>query len=139
VAQLDRAQLLAVMAAGQALDDSRLSDGEGPAVGVFIGATTGLEAALLRNFRIQLPEYLTALQHVPSFAELDGATRDRMVATLTREVRRTPETREDSLPATWTASSPAGSATSSIYKAPASSSTTTPVPSARHWTSPSAT
>ncbi|CAM03744.1 beta-ketoacyl synthase N-terminal-like domain-containing protein [Saccharopolyspora erythraea] len=99
VAELDRSQLLAVMAAGQAFEDAGLDQDARRDAGVFIGATCGTEAGLTRNLRIRLVEYLSALEQVPEFQALDQATRDRIAAACTDEVlAQIPATRENALP-----------------------------------------
>ncbi|TMM41023.1 MAG: polyketide synthase [Actinobacteria bacterium] len=99
LADLDRAQLLAVVAAGDALDDCGIDPEHLREAGVFVGATCGLEANLTRNFRIRMVEYAAALDEVPAFRALDPDTRERIVASFATEVRhRIPPTRENALP-----------------------------------------
>lgn len=96
---LDRAQLLSVMAAGQALEEYGADITDRVNTGVFVGATCGLESGLTRNFRIRLVEFERALEDVPGFLELDAATRAALVDGYTREVHRyIPLTRENALP-----------------------------------------
>lgn len=83
VAELDRSQLLAVMAAGQAIEASGPGLAQGSDTGVFIGATCGAEFGLVRNLRIRLGEYATLLAQVPEFAALDGSAQERIVAAYT--------------------------------------------------------
>ncbi|TDD30862.1 polyketide synthase [Actinomadura sp. KC06] len=99
VAELDRAQLLSVMAAGQAFEDHGADAAGRGETGVFVGATCGLAAGLLRNYRIRLVEYAKALERVPRFGALPRATRDRLVEAFTGEVRESvPAIRENALP-----------------------------------------
>ena len=99
VAELDRSQLLAVMAAGQALEDSGSSLERWRDAGVFIGATCGMENGLVRNLRIRLREFAAALAQVPEFAALDEATRERLIAAYaTPMLEAIPATRENALP-----------------------------------------
>ncbi|MGP9017723.1 beta-ketoacyl synthase N-terminal-like domain-containing protein [Streptomyces sp. BR1] len=96
---LDRAQLLSVMAAGQALQDYGVDPADRVGMGVFVGATCGLESGLNRNFRIRLVEFERALEAVPAFRELDEETRRAVVESYTAEVHRyIPQTRENALP-----------------------------------------
>lgn len=99
VAELDRSQLLAIMAAGRAFDDSGVGLRQRRDTGVFIGATCGMEAGLSRNLRIRLVEYASALTNVPAFEALDDATRRRIVAAYeTPVMNRISPTRENALP-----------------------------------------
>jgi acyl transferase domain-containing protein len=99
VAELDRSQLLAVMAAGQAIEDSGPSLERWRDAGVFIGATCGMENALVRNLRIRLREFAVALAEVPEFAALDERTRERVIAAYTTPMLEAiPATRENALP-----------------------------------------
>jgi acyl transferase domain-containing protein len=99
VAELDRAQLLAVMAAGQALEHSGPTLERWRDAGVFIGATCGMENALVRNLRIRLREFAAALAQVPEFAALDESTRERVIAAYTIPMLEAiPATRENALP-----------------------------------------
>ncbi|CAM5724354.1 hypothetical protein SALBM311S_00548 [Streptomyces alboniger] len=96
---LDRAQLLSVMAAGQALQEYGAPAADRVNAGVFVGATCGLESGLTRNFRIRLVEFERALQDVPEYQALDEKTRAELVESYTREVHRyIPLTRENALP-----------------------------------------
>ncbi|MET9827421.1 MULTISPECIES: beta-ketoacyl synthase N-terminal-like domain-containing protein [unclassified Streptomyces] len=96
---LDRAQLLSVMAAAQALDEYGADPADRVGTGVFVGATCGLESGLNRNFRIRLVEFERALEEVPEYRELDERTRAELVEAYTAEVHRyIPPTRENALP-----------------------------------------
>lgn len=99
VEELDRSQLLSVMAAGQAFEDSGIPVENRRDAGVFIGATCGTESGFTRNFRIRMVEYLSALENVPEFNVLDETTRKRIIAAYTDEVTsRIAGTRENALP-----------------------------------------
>lgn len=99
LADLDRAQLLSVMAAGQALEQYGVPAADRVGTGVFVGATCGLEAGLIRNFRIRLVEFERALEDVPAYRALDGPTRQALVDSYTKEVHRyIPPIRENALP-----------------------------------------
>jgi acyl transferase domain-containing protein len=96
---LDRAQLLSVMAAGQALEEYGAPMADRVNAGVFVGATCGLESGLTRNFRIRLVEFERALEDVPEYQALDETTRKALVESYTQEVHRyIPLTRENALP-----------------------------------------
>ncbi|WP_041998186.1 beta-ketoacyl synthase N-terminal-like domain-containing protein [Streptomyces sp. AcH 505] len=99
LADLDRAQLLSVMAAGQALEQYGVAAADRVNAGVFVGATCGLESGLTRNFRIRLVEFERALEDVPAYQALGTATRQALVDSYTEEVHRyIPHTRENALP-----------------------------------------
>ncbi|WP_419998768.1 beta-ketoacyl synthase N-terminal-like domain-containing protein [Streptomyces boninensis] len=99
LADLDRAQLLSVMAAGQALEEYGADPADRVNAGVFVGATCGLEHGLTRNFRIRLVEFERALEDVPAYRALDEQTRAGLVDAYTQEVHRyIPPTRENALP-----------------------------------------
>lgn|GEM_PF-489993 len=97
--QIDRAQLMAVMAADSALTDWGGSPEQRREASIFLGMVCGLEAALLRNYRIRSVEYTRALAGVPGFRDLDQAVRDEIVGSYTERINgHVAPTREDALP-----------------------------------------
>lgn len=99
LAQIDRSQLMALLAAEEAMQDCGDDDLSGEETGVFVGSFFGLESGFLSNQRIRLVEYEEILRSLPSFQALNEGTRDKIVAAFVSEVRRyVPETAEDVLP-----------------------------------------
>ncbi|MEW5954489.1 MAG: beta-ketoacyl synthase N-terminal-like domain-containing protein [Bacillota bacterium] len=99
LAQIDRSQLMALLAAEEAMQDCGDDGLSGEETGIFVGSFFGLESGFLSNLRIRLVEYEEILLSLPSFQALDEGTRDKIVAAFTGGVRRcVPETAEDVLP-----------------------------------------
>ncbi len=99
LAQIDRSQLMALLAAEEAMQDCGDDDLSGEDTGIFIGTFFGLESGFLSNQRIRLAEYEEILRSIPSFLALNADTQNKMVSAFVSEVRRcVPETAEDVLP-----------------------------------------
>ncbi|SFH09411.1 Beta-ketoacyl synthase, C-terminal domain [Desulfotomaculum arcticum] len=99
LAQIDRSQLMALLAAEEAMQDCGDDGLSGEDTGIFIGSFFGLESGFLSNQRIRLVEYEEILRSLPSFQALDEEVRDKIVTAFFSEVRRyVPETAEDVLP-----------------------------------------
>jgi acyl transferase domain-containing protein len=97
--QIDRSQLMALLAAGEAMKDCQEEGLSGEEIGIFIGSFFGLESGFLSNQRIRLVEYEEIIRSLPSFQALDEATRDKVIAAFFSGVRHCiPETGEDVLP-----------------------------------------
>lgn len=97
--EIDKSQLMALTAAGEAIEDYGSGKMDGFRTGVFVGAMLGLESCSLSGLRIRFVEYLETLKDIPEFNALSAEKQNRMIDFLTAKYRSyLPRTGEDSLP-----------------------------------------
>ncbi|MBU5316395.1 hypothetical protein KQI30_08940 [Clostridium bornimense] len=97
--EIDRAQLLALVASQEAISSYGLEKIIGDKTGVYIGNMLGLETSINTDLRIRHREYLDILNNLDEFKNLDKVTRESILNYITSKVRECiPKVAEDVLP-----------------------------------------
>lgn len=97
--QIDRAQLLALVASQEAISNYGLEKVVGDKTGVYIGNMLGLETSINTDLRIRHREYLHLLSNIDKFKKIDKNKRESILNHISNKVRGyIPKVAEDVLP-----------------------------------------
>ncbi|MBZ9625583.1 hypothetical protein G9F71_022400 [Clostridium sp. FP2] len=97
--QIDKSQLMAMTAAGEAIADYGKEKLNGETTGVFVGAMLGLEASILSALRIRFVEYIKIMENIEEYKQLPSTVKDAISEYITQQYRKyIPKVEEDTLP-----------------------------------------
>jgi len=97
--QIDKSQLMAMTAAGEAIADYGKEKLNGDTTGVFVGAMLGLESSILSALRIRFVEYIKIMESIEEYSKLSLTIKSAISEYITQQYRKyIPKVAEDTLP-----------------------------------------